>query len=138
MIAFYRQGMTQAYNRASERETRRSLRRDSPKPELLLWSKLRNRRILDHKFRRQYSVGPYIVDFYCPLLKLAIEIDGETHFADDAILYDRNRQEFIESFGIRFLRFTNSQVTANLDGVFESIVDTISQSNQDLPSVPAP
>ena len=82
--------------------------------ETLVWSKLRAKQMCGYKFRRQYSVGVYILDFYCPSLKLAIEIDGDTHFQAGARKYDLARQEFIERFGIRFLRFTNPQVCENL------------------------
>ena len=64
--------------------------------EILVWSKLRAKQMCGHKFRRQYSVGVYSLDFYCPSLKLAIEIDGDTHFQAGARKYDLTRQEFIE------------------------------------------
>jgi very-short-patch-repair endonuclease len=57
-------------------------------------------------------------------LKLAIEVDGDSH-TDDAIPYDDNRQEFIESYGVRFLRFTNEDIYENLDGVLTTIFETI-------------
>ncbi len=66
-----------------------------------------------------------MIDFYCPELKLAIEIDGTSHFMERAEYYDKNRQESIEQPGIRFLRFTNTEVCKNLDGVLEVIVDTV-------------
>ncbi len=93
--------------------------------ETLVWSKLRAKQMCGYKFRRQYSVGVYILDFYCPALKLAIEIDGDTHFQAGARKYDLTRQEFIEKFGIRFLRFTNSQVCENFEGVLECIRQTV-------------
>ena len=95
--------------------------------EILVWSKLRAKQMCGHKFRRQYSVGVYSLDFYCPSLKLAIEIDGDTHFQAGARKYELTRQEFIERFGIRFLRFTNLQVCENLEGVLESIRKTVKQ-----------
>ncbi len=72
--------MTEIFNREAERGIRQSLRNTLPAAELMLWSKLKNRQICGRKFRRQFSVGPYVVDFYCPTLKLAIEIDGDSHF----------------------------------------------------------
>ena len=63
----------------------------------------------------------YIVDFYCPKLKLAIEVDGYTHFSEAAQKYDKRRQRYIESFGIRFLRFTNTEVYENVEGVVQTI-----------------
>jgi len=83
------------------------------------------RQMLAYKFRRQYSVDQYIIDFYCPELKLAIEVDGESHFTETAREYDRSRQEYIEAFGIRFLRVMNSDVLGNLQGVLDEIAAEI-------------
>jgi very-short-patch-repair endonuclease len=92
-----------------------------PPAELILWSKLKKRQLHTQKFRRQFSVGPYVVDFYCPALKLAVEIDGDSHFQPGEQVRDGQRQEYIESFGIQFLRFTNMEVRENLRGVLETI-----------------
>ena len=113
--------MTQLYNKNSEKEKRRKLRQDIVKAEKIIWDKIRNRQIEDCKFRRQYSVDKYVIDFYSPILKLAIEIDGESHFQDGVAEYDRKRQSYIEYLGITFLRFTNNDVYDNLDAVLESI-----------------
>lgn len=75
----------------------------------------------DLKFIRQFGVGPFVLDFYCPKLKLAIEIDGDSHFVERAEEYDKRRQQFIERFSIKFLRFTNGDIYENLDGVIEEI-----------------
>jgi very-short-patch-repair endonuclease len=80
------------------------------------------------KFRRQYSVNQYVVDFYCPELKLAIEIDGDSHFNDISEKYDKERQKSIESFGIRFLRFTNIDIYDNIDGVLQTIFEWIKEN----------
>lgn len=92
-----------------------------PNAEILLWWKIRNRQIGGYKFRRQYGVYGYVVDFYCPKLKLAIEIDGETHITPEQLRYDQKRQKFIESLGIKFLRFCNMDVYENIEGVVEEI-----------------
>ena len=113
--------MTQFFNQSEEREKRRLLRNDMPAAETVVWSKLRRKQVCGCKFRRQYSVGPYVLDFYCPALKLAVEIDGDSHSVVDANDYDQQRQAFIESFGIRFLRFTNQQVYKNIEGVLQTI-----------------
>jgi hypothetical protein len=77
-----RQGsrVTEVFNRISEKPVRQSLRKALPAAELILWSKLKSRQVNGWKFRRQFGVGPYVVDFYCPALKLAIEIDGDSTF----------------------------------------------------------
>ena len=91
--------MTRVFNKTAERERRRLLRKNSPEAELVIWSRLKAKQLLGHKFRRQYSVGAYVIDFYCPGLKLAIEIDGDSHFQEDA----RDKDEYPPSFhrGVR-------------------------------------
>ncbi|MGF1675801.1 MAG: endonuclease domain-containing protein [Rivularia sp. (in: cyanobacteria)] len=113
--------MTKIYNKSSEIEKRRKLRQDITKAEKIIWQKIRNNQIENYKFRRQYSVDKFVIDFYSPILKLAIEIDGESHFKEGTAEYDRERQSYIESLGIKFIRFTNNDVYENLDGVLESI-----------------
>ncbi len=122
--------MTKFYNKPSEKVKRRQLRQDITKAEKIIWAKIKNRQIENCKFRRQYSVDKFVIDFYSPILKLAIEIDGDSHFQNDAVEYDMERQVFIESAGIKFLRFTNEDVYGNLSGVLESIVQTIRDLRQ--------
>jgi very-short-patch-repair endonuclease len=96
-----------------------------PKSEVILWSKLKNRQMHGVRFLRQFGIDAYILDFYCPCLKLAIEVDGDSHFVRGAEEYDRTRQEHIESYGIRFLRFTNNEVCRNTQGVCQRIYEEI-------------
>src|SRR5574341_410787 len=117
--------MTKIFNRTEVKEKRRALRKNMPPAEVMLWSKLRGKSLKGCKFRRQYSIGTYIVDFYCPQLKLAIEIDGESHFVEGADAYDRERQAIIESTGVSFLRFTNRDVYERLEGVMDKILERI-------------
>ena len=113
--------MTKLYNKTSEKDKRQSLRNSMPPAEQLVWARLKGKQIENCKFRRQYSVGAFVVDFYTVEIKLAIEIDGDSHFTDGAEVADRERQSLIESSGIRFLRFTNRQVYEELDAVIEAI-----------------
>lgn len=83
--------MTQIFNRQRDKEKRRHLRRNMTKAEVLLWLQLKNRKMLGQRFLRQYGIHAYVVDFYCPKLKLAIEVDGESHFVERAQEYDRAR-----------------------------------------------
>ena len=117
--------MTRLFNKTSEKEKRRTLRKNMPPAETILWSKLRGKSLHGCKFRRQYSIGPYIVDFYSPQLRLAIEIDGESHFVDGALERDQVWQGFIESAGVTVLRFTNRDVYDRLEGVVEKILEKI-------------
>lgn len=89
--------------------------------EIILWSGLKNRQVKGFKFRRQYSIDSYVVDFYCAQVKLAVEVDGGSHFTEEAIEYDEDRQRNIEQLGIQFLRFTNTDVKTNLDEVIKEI-----------------
>lgn len=124
--------MTRIFNREDEKELRRGLRKTMPPAEVILWQCLRGQQI-GYKFRRQYSVGAYVIDFYCPQMKLAIELDGESHYVDGAEERDKQRQDFIESFGVRFLRFTNVDIYDNIEGVLEQIVQVLSQNNPSQP-----
>ncbi len=126
--------MTYYFNRSEDKILRRRLRNDMPRSEVLLWSRLRSKQLLGMKFRRQYSVGPYCIDFYCPEIGLAIEVDGDSHSTDEAKRYDQERQGWIESFGIRFLRFTNTDVHENLDGVLHAIATAIEITSSNPPS----
>ena len=71
------------------KNTRKQLRNNPTKAEQVLWKYLKNKQIKGYKFRRQHSVGNYILDFYCPALKLCIEIDGDSHFTDEGKNYDK-------------------------------------------------
>ncbi|MDS4042884.1 MAG: endonuclease domain-containing protein [Candidatus Competibacter sp.] len=115
--------MTVLFNRASEKQKRQLLRNQSPPAEQRLWFRLRNRQLLGYRFRRQYGIGRYVLDFYCPQIRLAIEIDGDSHFQPGAPEYDRQRQDYIESLGIHFLRFTNTDVFQHLDEVVARIAE---------------
>ncbi len=114
--------MTQVFNKKRFTPLRKDLRRQPPKPESIIWNRLRNRQLNGYKFRRQVGVGRYVVDFYCPQVKLVIEIDGQSHYVGDAPMQDKVRQEEIEALGIKILRFTNREVMDNTEGVLEEIV----------------
>jgi very-short-patch-repair endonuclease len=101
-----------------------------PKAEILLWKSLYRKQLLGCKFRRQYGVGPYVIDFYCPALKIAIELDGDSHYQPGAAEHDAERQNYIESFGIEFLRFTNADIFEDLDGVLDRIAERITGQSQ--------
>ena len=114
--------MTLVFNKKSETLKRKTLRANLPKPEIILWKRIKNKQLGGYKFRRQYSVGRYVVDFYCPIAKLAIELDGDSHYVADAPEYDKIRENFIKEYGIRFLRFKNSDIQNNLIQVLENIL----------------
>ena len=95
--------------------------RKTPTPaETTLWQKLlRNRQFHGYKFLRQKPIGPYVADFYCAELKLVIEIDGDSHAAQEA--YDARRTDFLKQQGIRVLRYTNIDVGQRLDGIHDDL-----------------
>ncbi len=107
------------YNNKILRDRRRELRRNQTEPEKALWRELSNRQVKGLKFYRQYSVGPYILDFYCPKIRLAIELDGKTHDSVDAKVYDKERTDFLKSLNIAEIRFKNEEVS----GVVTDIID---------------
>ncbi len=113
--------MNESFSRESETDKRRQLRRSMPDAEVILWSRLKGRQLLGCKFRRQYSVGSFVIDFFSVEIKLGIELDGESHYQPGAPEYDRKRQQFFETFGIKIVRIVNTEVYENLDGVLEMI-----------------
>lgn len=88
----------------------------------MLWSKLRNNQ-LGFKFKRQYSVCPYVLDFYCSLKKLAIEIDGSQHIENKE--YDIKRSDYLSVFDIKVIRFWNNEINVNIDGVVNKIISEL-------------
>jgi very-short-patch-repair endonuclease len=99
----------------------RQLRENMADAERHLWSKVRMKQLKGRQFYRQKPIGDYIVDFYCPKAKLVIEVDGSQHFSDEVTSYDRIRDECLSSLGLRVLRFTNTEVLTNAEGVLERI-----------------
>lgn len=117
--------MTQIFNRFKERAKRKQLRHQLPEAELILWSKLKHSQLDGFKFRRQASIGRYVVDFYCPTHQLVVELDGNSHFTDEAEVYDGIRNQYMESLGLTILRFTNKEVRENLSGVLQNIRESL-------------
>jgi very-short-patch-repair endonuclease len=99
----------------------RSLRKNPTPQEIIFWSRLRARRFKGLKFRRQYKIGKYVVDFICLEKKLIIELDGWQHKKENQKRYDKERTEFLKSNGFRVIRFWNNDINDNLDGVFLKI-----------------
>ena len=97
----------------------RKLRQTSTIPEVKRWQYLRNRRFMGLKFRRQFPVGPSVVDFVCLSHKLVIELDGGQH--TEQLDYDNQRTEYLDHFGFRVLRFWNTDVFFQFDAMLEQI-----------------
>jgi very-short-patch-repair endonuclease len=112
--------MNKIFNKTDYKQRRQTLRRNATEPEKRLWQRLRGNE-MGVKFRRQHGIGHYIVDFYCPALKLVIEVDGDSHFSQSAQDYDSVRDNFMLSLGIMTIRVRNDDVMKNIDGVCQHI-----------------
>ena len=115
------------FNQNKLKSTRQSLRNNMPLPEIILWNRIRGKQLLRYKFRRQYSVQNFVIDFYCPAKKIAIEIDGDNHYTESKIVEDKIRQKKIEELGIKVLRFTNLEIETNIDGVLAHILNELNK-----------
>ena len=89
---------------------RRKLRKQMTAAEVALWLMIKNKQLDGERFLRQFSIGHYVVDFYCHKHKLAIELDGEVHFTEDRQIYDKKRTDYLNSVGVTVLRFENFEV----------------------------
>jgi very-short-patch-repair endonuclease len=113
--------MTDIYNQREHTSNRQEIRNNATPIERIFWARLKGSQMLGLKFRRQYGIGPFVVDFYCPAVKLAIELDGESHRTEEAVAKTLTRQAYIESFGVTVLRFSNEQVVNDIATVLEQI-----------------
>ena len=101
------------------------LRKNQTDAESLLWAHLRNKQLNDLKFYRQYSVGKYIVYFYFPQKRLAIEVDGGQHDEYKIRAYDDKRSVYLKDKDIKVIRFWNNDVLENLEGVFDKLLEVL-------------
>jgi len=107
-------------------KTRRKELRNNPTPaEAVLWKHLQRRQILGKKFRRQFSISRYIVDFFCVDCGIAIELDGASHFQELRADYESARTAYLTQLGIEVIRFENRDVHENLEAVLQTIQDAI-------------
>jgi very-short-patch-repair endonuclease len=121
--------MDHLFNIPQNKNRRRRLRRDQTLAEKMLWSQLRNRRLNGYKFFRQYGVGPYILDFYCPSFQLAVELDGPDHLEEQQQQHDQKRTEYLQHFHIHVLRFWNEELFSNPNRVMGLIAETLERLN---------
>jgi len=109
---------------------RQALRRQETPAERRLWQCLRNRQIEGFKFRRQASLGRYVVDFLCPELHVAIELDGAVHDDTARREYDIERQAALEASGVRVVRFSNDAVFDDLPVVLDAIAFVLREERE--------
>ncbi len=113
------------YNHPNRKDVRKQLRKNSTPEETILWDYLRNNN-LGFKFRRQYGISGYILDFYCSSKRLGIELDGLQHLKNQE--YDNNRTKLFNDLDIKILRFWNSEVNENLEEVIKKIKEELTSS----------
>lgn len=114
----------------------RAFRKQATEAEKKLWTQLRNRKVADLKFRRQHPVGNRTVDFFCAEAKLAIELDGSGHCRHFGQISDLDKEIELFENGIRILRFHNSDIFENLDGVLNAIIYAIDPERSLWPTNP--
>ncbi|MFZ5469067.1 MAG: endonuclease domain-containing protein [Myxococcota bacterium] len=114
-----------SYNKFTLVELARRLRQDQTDAERLLWQLLRNRQVRGKKFRRQYQVGRYLLDFYCHEAQLVVELDGGGHAMPEQQVEDGERDAFLRSQGLRVLRLWNHQVLQETEAVLTKIWDEL-------------
>jgi very-short-patch-repair endonuclease len=119
--------MVTLHNISQFKTRRKELRKQQTPAEQILWDVLRNRKI-GFKFRRQHSIGGYILDFYCPEKLLGIELDGEYHNEEDQKEYDQEREGCLKSTGITLIHFQNDEITSDLESVMIAIHNALQES----------
>lgn len=117
------------YNQNRQKKLRRNLKQQQSEPEKILWQRLRARQVNNLKFRRQVGIGRYVADFYCPQTKLVIELDGDSHYYERKNReYDAQRDLYMKSLGLKVIRFFNTDIIRNIDGVLAVIVEKATTS----------
>ena len=118
------------------KERRRELRRNQTDAEKAFWAHVRNSQVFGMKFFRQYSVGPYILDFYCPTLKLAVELDGGQHNQQENREYDTARSAYLNAHGIEVIRYWNNEVLCEISGVLAQLEQRVAERRNPSPASP--
>ena len=114
-------------NHPVTKEYRQILRRTTTPTENMLWRRLKGKQLDGLRFRQQHGYGPYVLDFYCPSLRLCIELDGNIHDEEQVRLKDEERTEFLLEQRIHVLRFRNEDVENDVEGVLERIREYINR-----------
>lgn len=115
-------------------QIRRRLRRASTEAEALFWKSVRGKKILGLKFRRQYGIENYILDFYIPSLRIAVEIDGGVHQIESVKEKDLNKDTFLKENGIEVIRFTNDEVLDDLSTSMQKLENILFEIRPHLSS----
>jgi very-short-patch-repair endonuclease len=113
--------MGEVSNRKDLKAVRQGLRSSGTSSEAVLWKCLSGNKLDGRKFRRQHTVGPFVLDFYCPSERLCVEVDGGAHHDPTSSINDQSRDEYLTAMGIRVLRIENKEVIDDLEGVKDVI-----------------
>jgi very-short-patch-repair endonuclease len=125
------------FNKKDYKYLRKKLRGERSYSERLLWMKIRNSQI-GFKFRRQHGIGIYVVDFYCPEIKLIVEVDGASHETEDELKADKIREDFLFSLGLKVKRYYNEDVKNNTEAVLEDLLDCCVAMRKNKPHPTSP
>ena len=125
-------------NHPATKEYRRLLRKTETPTERMLWKRLRGKQLDGYRFRQQHGFGPYVMDFYCPSIRICIELDGGVHDEKKIKIKDEERTEFLKQNKIHVLRFRNEEVEQDIENVLERIRDYIRSINQGQEGVQTP
>jgi very-short-patch-repair endonuclease len=109
------------YNQKEQEDFRRKLRKKMTPAEVALWQLLRRQQLAGRVFRRQFSIGQYVVDFFCNSENLVVELDGHQHFTPEGLQHDEERDKYLASIGLRVLRIENDRVFNNTQQVLDYI-----------------
>ncbi len=123
-------------NKHELKDVRRELRSNLTMSEAALWKLLQNSQLDGRKFRRQHSIGNYVLDFYCPAERLAVELDGEVHKNPTQADYDFIRDKWLEEQGIRIIRFENKIIFENPEGLLQEIRNNFKWQSNEPPRQP--
>ena len=125
-------------NHPMTKDFRRQLRHDETPTERMLWKHLRNKQLDGYRFRQQHGFGPYVLDFYCPSIRLCIELDGSVHDSAEQQQKDEERTEFLRQNRIHVLRLRNEEVEEDVEGALEKIRRFIAETVEVSGSDPQP
>ena len=123
--------MTENNNTSRLKDTRKELRKNSTQAEKVLWWHLKWSKFHGYKFRRQHSIGRYIIDFYCPEKKISIELDGKIH--ENQKDYDAIRSEYLSSCKVKEIRFSNDEIFEDVAWVLKKLHDFIKEDSILIP-----
>jgi len=113
--------MAKVFNKKEQIPIRKRLRNNITKSEMILWKYLKGSQMNGWKFRRQQGIGNYIVDFYCPDLKIVVEVDGLTHSEEVVFEKDEVRQEYLENLGLKVVRYNSQDIFYKINDVLEGL-----------------